>query len=395
MMSRYLLLSILLGHSFITAAAGAAPPSLTKRCEQMLSQQREYDKSHEAGTVAAVLESMAKEMKDHSLEEILPLLQHKEWEIRTAAARAIIGNEKARRPDVRAALARAVASDENMYSLPEVIQAAYYARASEATPALCKIMLKSPHAHVRHAAVEAQYWIADPKSVPALLHATEDKDSKVARRAVWVLGRIGDLKALPGIRAIAFNREGDMQLLAVQVLGIMGDSHSSARLLEMLDTADERLTIRIIISLGNMKCEEAVPRLVRLASHKNPEIAAGGHEALSEIVDLKALTRFLERWKLNPTTRSFLVAVSSDRLLRTYFWQTLRQEERKLVPWEKAKELILKGEIVSVMQSHSLEVSMEGRNGALYKTTESRIDEVHRLIRQVDPKGVFISYGTE
>lgn len=395
MMSRYLLLSILLGHSFLAAAAGAARPSLTKRCEQMLSQQREYDKSHKALTVAGVLESMPKEMRNHSLKEILPLLQHKEWEIRSAAARAIIGNKEARRPDVRAALARALASDENQYSLPVIIQAACYTRASEATPAICEIMLKSRHAHVRYAAVESQYWLKDPKSVPALVRATEDKDSKVACRAVWVLGRIGDPKGLPRIRTIAFNRKGDMQLLAVQVLGIMGDSHSSRSLLEMLDKADERLAILIIISLGNMKCEDAVPRLVRLGSHKNPKIAAASHEALSKIVDLKALTRFLDRWKLEPTVRSFLVAVSHDRGLRRYFWQTLRQEKRKLVPWEKAKELILKGEIVYVMQSHRLDVWMEGRNGALYKTTESRIDEALGLIREVDPKGVFISYGTE
>jgi hypothetical protein len=78
-----------------------------------------------------------------------------------------------------------------------------------------------------------------------------------------------------------------------------------------------------------------------------------------------------------------------------FFWNSVRQSGYKTIEWEKAQELILKGEITSVSQTHSLDVTLTGLNGQRYKTNEPRIDEVWYLVDQVDPKGVFILFMTE
>lgn len=371
----------------VALGAGADP---TRDYEAIVKELIAKDGSY---NVANKIDYLDTETNGLPVAPLLPLLAHDSPRVRQGAAYALRLMQN--RSQCATELLNAASREQNAGALGEMIKGLGAIGDPAATPLLSRVMTDHPISYVRYAAVEAEYWIKDARSVPALLCATEDTDSKVACRAVWVLGWIGDPKALPKIRAIAFKAQGNIQLLAVQVLGIMCDSHSRQDLLRMLDKADERLAVRIITSLGDMKCEQAIPRLERLASHKNTKIAAASHEALSEIVDLKALARFLERWVLEPTDRSFLVAVSNNRLLRWHFWKSLRLEERRLVPWEKAKELILKGDIVFVMQSHSLDVAMEGGNGVLYKTTEPKIDEVLRLIRQVDPKGVFINYGTE
>ena len=77
------------------------------------------------------------------------------------------------------------------------------------------------------------------------------------------------------------------------------------------------------------------------------------------------------------------------------FWPTVRGYDVTDIPWPEAKEMILKGRIRSVMQAHSLTVTLQAENGAVYATKENSIDEVHSLIKHVDPMGVFIQYATE
>lgn len=65
------------------------------------------------------------------------------------------------------------------------------------------------------------------------------------------------------------------------------------------------------------------------------------------------------------------------------------------VSWEQAVTLIRGGGIEAVMQSHNLQVWMRSKDGRQYLTREPGIDAVARVIREVDPDGKSIRYGTE
>lgn len=283
--------------SVLSADQDAAKPHLVEHCQRMLEEQRAYDKTHHAHTVARVLQQMTNEMKSHPIQDVLLLLKHPEWEVRYSAARALIGNREARTDTVRSALADAVSVDTNQYSLPEIIQAAYYTHAKEATPALSRLMVSNQHAHVRRAAVEAQYWIRDPRSVPSLLRATHDSDSQVALRAIYVLATIGDRSALPRIRNIAFHGKADMQVQAVQALGIMCDRYSAEQLLGFLKVDDERLLQYSIWSLGQMLYAEAVQNLIPFMNHVNKDVQDAAYGSLLTIANLDVLKYFIGRYR--------------------------------------------------------------------------------------------------
>jgi hypothetical protein len=90
-----------------------------------------------------------------------------------------------------------------------------------------------------------------------------------------------------------------------------------------------------------------------------------------------------------------LQEASKYKFCRKYFWYAVNHTIHKKIDWQEAKELILKGEIISAMQTHSLHVNLIGHDGKTYSTIEPRIDAVLHVIKEVDPKMVFISYATE
>jgi HEAT repeat protein len=284
--------------------------ALKSHYEQMLFEQREYDRLHNAATVAGLLSRMTGEMKSEPIERILPFLAHGEWQIRGCAARAIIGNKGALREDVREALAKAAAADKNIYSLPDILQAIGYTKAKQATPVLSEIMVHNENSHIRYAAVEALYWVRDAKAVPSLLEAMRDADPKVALRSIYVLARINDARALPQIREVALHGKGDMQVQAVQSLGIMRDTASCQSLLPLLETKDERLLEYVVWSLGRMSCEKAVRALISLTAHDNNKIRKTSYQALLDIANLEVLTYFIDRYGSKPGDRPAVDAIS-------------------------------------------------------------------------------------
>jgi hypothetical protein len=90
-----------------------------------------------------------------------------------------------------------------------------------------------------------------------------------------------------------------------------------------------------------------------------------------------------------------LRAIADDPHFPLYFWQAVRQEPAQQMTWDEAANLVRKGEIVMAAQTHALHVDLLSRDGREYKTTEPRIDEILKVVREVDPKQVFIQYITE
>ena len=90
-----------------------------------------------------------------------------------------------------------------------------------------------------------------------------------------------------------------------------------------------------------------------------------------------------------------LLVASKDDFCRKYFWHAVNPTTDRKIEWQEAKQLILKGKIISVSQTHSLRVDLMGQDGQQYTTKESKIDEVLHVVKEVDPKMVFMSYVTE
>jgi hypothetical protein len=95
------------------------------------------------------------------------------------------------------------------------------------------------------------------------------------------------------------------------------------------------------------------------------------------------------------TVHRLLIPASRDAVMRRNFWSMVSGTETREIEWDRAKEMILGGQAQSVMQTHSLSVSITGRDGIQYRTREPNIDDVLRLVKEVDPKRVFMGYGTE
>ena len=94
-------------------------------------------------------------------------------------------------------------------------------------------------------------------------------------------------------------------------------------------------------------------------------------------------------------THRLLLAASEKGIDPTYFWLIVRNSLSQEIEWEKAKQMILSGQVMSVSQSHSRVVGLSMRDGRTYSTQEPKLDDVLPIVREVDPKGVFMRYKTE
>jgi len=69
-------------------------------------------------------------------------------------------------------------------------------------------------------------------------------------------------------------------------------------------------------------------------------------------------------------------------------------QERE-ISWQEAKSLISSGRIVSASQTHKREVWLLDQDGNQYKTQEPAIDDVTKLVDQIDPERKRIRFTTE
>lgn len=65
------------------------------------------------------------------------------------------------------------------------------------------------------------------------------------------------------------------------------------------------------------------------------------------------------------------------------------------VPWNQAIEILKTGQVESIMQLHSLEVSFVLENGCLIRTIEPHIDDIFEEVRKCGELCAMIPLGTE
>jgi hypothetical protein len=63
--------------------------------------------------------------------------------------------------------------------------------------------------------------------------------------------------------------------------------------------------------------------------------------------------------------------------------------------WEQARRLVLLGAVRVVAQHHDLSVFLFTKSRKAFTTREPRLDEIWKVVKEVDPCGVYVSRLTE
>ncbi|HEX2951788.1 MAG TPA: HEAT repeat domain-containing protein [Armatimonadota bacterium] len=96
-------------------------------------------------------------------------------------------------------------------------------------------------ADVRFAAVNALYWLPDPRAVPALQHLAHDAASPVRWRAVGALAKIADVQSADVLQHALTDSCPDVRLAAVDGIGAMRDQQAVQPLIALLTDQDPRI----------------------------------------------------------------------------------------------------------------------------------------------------------
>ena len=171
--------------------------------------------------------------------------------------------------DAFAAKCRAKAREERAARV-----AAEHKRDLASLPSLV-ISLSSPDSEVRLSAATELGRIgeATPEVVAALVKAMDDADGKVRIQVAISLGWMQAKDAVDALVAKTKQTEdARLRRRAVQVLGQIGDEGAIPAILPFLESSDHWLRENAVLALGWLKAKEAVPTLVKYAKGEGNSI---------------------------------------------------------------------------------------------------------------------------
>jgi hypothetical protein len=82
---------------------------------------------------------------------------------------------------------------------------------------------------------------------------------------------------------------------------------------------------------------------------------------------------------------------------KKHFWSSISFNigDPPAIMWQDAEKRLRKGEFRTVGQSHNKRLRLETKDYEEFVTVQESIDQAYAIIKEIDPKGVFIDYGTE
>ena len=105
-----------------------------------------------------------------------------------------------------------------------------------------------------------------------------------------------------------------------------------------------------------------------------------------------------EKQKLNAAA-PVLEKLAASPKYKKLFWSSISDrmgfDPPMPIPWAEAEKRIRNGEFRMIDQAHDKRLKMQTSNYEEFTTTQERIDQAYAIIKEIDPKGVFIDYGTE
>jgi len=134
--------------------------------------------------------------------------------------------------------------------------------------------------------------LTDPKERAAFsaaaLHAYEgagNDDPRVRRYLTLVLGRLGDPKAVPLLEQALDDKDAETRLYALWALALIGDPSSAPRVRALLESEDAGIRKTAAYAVGRMEDGEAVPALRKLLSDSVTDVRWNAALALATLDD--------------------------------------------------------------------------------------------------------------
>jgi hypothetical protein len=142
--------------------------------------------------------------------------------------------------------------------------------------------LKSPDPDARVAAVKAIVQSRDPKGVPALVEALNDRDANVRRAAAQGLGDLDAKRAVEPLAARLKDESRDVRSEAAAALGRIGDAAAVDALIAALRDADWRVRRAAAEALGLIKDPRAVRPLTAATADVEGTVRRAAKAALRD-----------------------------------------------------------------------------------------------------------------
>ena len=96
------------------------------------------------------------------------------------------------------------------------------------------------------------------------------------------------------------------------------------------------------------------------------------------------------------TARPLLRQIADNDNALVYFWAFVRRHNPPTpISGDRARELVRKGNIQDVSITHRYGLVLSTITGAAYQTEDSESESIRKVMHEVDPKGVFMSFGME
>ncbi|MBN1876058.1 MAG: HEAT repeat domain-containing protein [Anaerolineae bacterium] len=133
-----------------------------------------------------------------------------------------------------------------------------------AVPALIETLKYDVNTYVRTACAEALGHIGDIKAIFPLIDAMHDSCSFVRRSAAIALGQL-QAKESQGVLLQALEDPNFyVRRAAINAIGKLGISDMGALLLPLLDTSDPRIQRTVITAMRRLQTQEGVPQMVHM-----------------------------------------------------------------------------------------------------------------------------------
>jgi HEAT repeat protein len=166
--------------------------------------------------------------------------------------------------------------------------------------------------------------LTDPKERAAFSAAAlrayegaENDDPRVRRYLTLVLGRLGDPRAVPLLEKALDDKDPETRLYALWALALVGNPSSAARVRPLLESEDPGIRKTAAYAAGRMEDGEAVPALRKLLADSVTDVRWNAALALATLDD--------------PAGRDVLLGMCDRERLRTTPGLSAEQQEDALL----------------------------------------------------------------
>jgi HEAT repeat protein len=155
-------------------------------------------------------------------------------------------------------------------------------------------LLKDMDTEVRRRTVEALGKIGNEKAVDSLIQVLQDSDKEVRTKAVETLGKIGSEKAMSELNRLLKNPDHELWTTAALTLVENVDEKSMRLLIQLLKNPDSKVRSGMAEVLGKFGSEKSEDILIQLLKDVDWEVQRSAINAIGEIGSEKAVISLIK-----------------------------------------------------------------------------------------------------